>query len=155
MLGDSKVNLRATGAPEEESSPVQAQVGSVPGVLEHGGEGGSLRYSMGQVTWEKGGAEARGQEPSSRGHTLLLSPHGLPEGVSERGWQLHEIGTPYLPLCPQAYRETLRNPWAGGQLALSHHPLHSDPQIGQNPLCFGLLQRGHMRRLVDVVCCGP
>lgn len=101
MLGDSKVNLRATGAPEEESSPVQAQVGSVPGVLEHGGERGSLRCSMGQVTWEKGGAEARGQEPSSRGHTLLLSPHGLPEGVLRENGSSMRLGHPACLCVPR------------------------------------------------------
>lgn len=44
MLSDpKKVNLRAIGAPEEKSSNVQAQAGSVPGVLEHGERGGQFK----------------------------------------------------------------------------------------------------------------
>lgn len=38
------------------------------------GEGGSLRCSMGQVTWEEGGTEARGQEPSQEGPHTAAQP---------------------------------------------------------------------------------
>lgn len=144
MLGDSKkVDLRAIGAPEEESSIVQAQVGSVPGVLEHGGRKGKFKMQYGPRHMGRG--RHRSQRPGAipGGATHCCSAHMTSQWeVPERGWQFHENGTALPASVSPGLQETLRDHWADGQTALSHHPHHSDPQIGQNPLCFGLLQSG-------------
>lgn len=56
------------------------------------GEGGSLRCSMGQVTWEEGGTGAIPGRASHCCSAHMTSQREIPE----RRWQLHENG---LPCC--------------------------------------------------------
>lgn len=109
MLGDSKkVNLRAIGAPEEESSNVQAQVGSVPGVLEHGGRGGQFKMQYGPSHMGRGGCGSQRPGAIPGGATHCCSAHMTSQReVPEKGWQLHENGTALLASVSQAYRKHL------------------------------------------------
>lgn len=121
-----------------------------------GGEGGQFKMQYGPSHMGRGGCGSQRPGAIPGGATHCCSAHMTSQReVPERRWQLHENGTALLASVSQAYRKHLGTTGQTGSRHSATTLTTLTPKLARTLSVLGSCRAGHMRRLVDVVCCGP